>query len=142
MTITGQSYRYHRALSNHCHLHHTNITMAYNRDHFFSDDDDDDDETGNDGTTTTTTKKKAKAWGKAGKALLTTLITEGEVDIRKNDNNHIDSVREKWFSDRTEKNFRRNYHTFRSEWNREAAVRGGRRRAAEEGKVIGVIRLI
>jgi hypothetical protein len=99
--------------------------MEFNRDQFISSDDDDDDEE-NDGTTTTTTKKKAKAWGKADKAFLTTLITEGNVDIYKNDNKHIDRVREKWFSDRTEKNFCRNYHTFRSEWFREAGVSGGR----------------
>ncbi len=110
--------------------------MAFNREHFFSDDDDDDDddndETGNDGTTTK--KKKAKAWGKAGKAFLTTLITEGKVNIEKKDNAHIDTVRADWFPDRTEKNFRRNYLTFRSEWKREAEVSGGRRRAAEEGE--------
>lgn len=103
--------------------------MAYSRDHFFSDDDDD-----NDGTTTTTTKKKAKPWGKAGKALLTTLITQGEVDISKDSTQHIETVRADWFRDRDARNFRRNYLAFRSEWNREAEVSGGRRRAAEEGE--------
>lgn len=91
-----------------------------------------------------TTKKKAKPWGKAGKALLTTLITEGVVDISKDSNQHMETVRQDWFSDLEAKNIHQNYLTFRAEWNREAAVRGGRRRAAEEGegKFIGVIRLL
>jgi hypothetical protein len=58
--------------------------LACNRYHFFGSDDDDDD--GNN----TTTKKMPKR-GKAGKALLATLFTEGEVDIKQSSAHRIGS---------------------------------------------------
>ncbi len=51
-----------------------------------------------------------KFWGKADKNYLQKLINNGKVDSRRtNENQYIDRIRVKFFHERDEKNFRRNF---------------------------------
>ncbi len=51
-----------------------------------------------------------KPWGKADKKHLQKLIDDGKMDNRRtNENRYIDRIRVKFFRERDEKNFRRNF---------------------------------
>ncbi len=54
-----------------------------------------------------------KPWGKAGKKYLQELIANGKVDIRRTaDNQYIDRICMKFFSERNEKNFRCDFQNY------------------------------
>lgn len=54
-----------------------------------------------------------KPWSKANKNFLQELIDTGKVDIgRSSETNYIDRVRAKYFRDRDELNFRRNFRNY------------------------------
>jgi hypothetical protein len=77
-------------------------------------------------------QRRIKPWGAADKRFLSSLITDGDVDIYSTDNGYIDRIREEYFPNRTERNFRRNFLNFSAEWDTEKAVEGGRRLEAGE----------
>ena len=77
-------------------------------------------------------QRRIKPWGTSDKRFLSSLITDGDVDIYSTDNSYINRIREEYFPNRTERNFRRNFLKFSAEWDTEKEVEGGRRREAGE----------
>ncbi len=77
-------------------------------------------------------QRRIKPWGTSDKRFLSSLITDGDVDIYSTDNSYINRIREECFPNRTERNFRRNFLKFSAEWDTEKEVEGGRRREAGE----------
>ena len=70
-----------------------------------------------------------KPWSKTNKDFLQELIDTGKVDIgRSADTNYIDRVRAKYFRDRDEHNFRRNFRTYARSRELEDTLSGYRRR--------------
>jgi hypothetical protein len=56
---------------------------------------------------------QVKKWGKQAKQLLAKLIKKGKVDLsRENDAEYIDQVRFKYYRERDDRNFRRNYRNY------------------------------
>jgi len=70
-----------------------------------------------------------KPWSSANKNYLQELIDTGKVDIgRTADTRYIDSVRARYFRDRDELNFRRNFRTYARSRELEDTLSGYRRR--------------
>ena len=70
-----------------------------------------------------------KPWSKANKDYLQELIDLGKVDIgRSADTRYIDRVRAKYFRDRDEANFRRNFRSYARSRELEDTLSGARRR--------------
>ena len=72
---------------------------------------------------------RVKPWSKANKDFLQELINTGKVDIgRSADTKYIDRVRVKYFRDRDEHNFRRNFRNYARSRELEDTLSGARRR--------------
>ena len=72
---------------------------------------------------------RVKPWSKANKDFLQELIDTGKVDIgRSADTKYIDRVRVKYFRDRDEHNFRRNFRSYARSRELEDTLSGARRR--------------
>ena len=72
---------------------------------------------------------RVKPWSKANKDFLQELIDTGKVDIgRSADTNYIDRIRAKYFRDRDEHNFRRNFRSYARSRELEDTLSGARRR--------------
>ena len=70
-----------------------------------------------------------KPWSKDNKNYLQQLIDEGKVDIERSaDTKYIDRVRVKYFRDRDELNFRRNFRNYARSRELEDLLSGARRR--------------
>ena len=71
---------------------------------------------------------RVKPWSKANKDFLQELIDTGKVDIgRSADTNYIDRIRAKYFRDRDEHNFRRNFRSYARSRELEDTLSGARR---------------
>jgi len=78
---------------------------------------------------------KTKQWGKYDRQRLHTLVIEGKVDIEDLTYENIDNVHQRWFPERQQRNFRRNFKDFASAFDLEAALAGARRQdEADLGK--------
>ena len=77
---------------------------------------------------------KTKQWGKYDRQRLHTLVIEGKVDIEDLTYENIDNVHQRWFPERQQRNFRRNFKDFASAFDLETALAGARRQEAEQGK--------
>ncbi len=68
---------------------------------------------------------QVKKWGKQEKQLLAKLIKKGKVDLsRENDVEYIDQVRFKYYRERYDRNFRRNFCNYVQEQEIEDTVSG------------------
>ena len=74
-----------------------------------------------------------KPWSSANKKYLQSLIDTGKVDItRSADTTYIDSVRVKYFRERDEHNFRRNFRNYAQSRELEDHLSGYRRRGGND----------
>ena len=85
---------------------------------------------------------KTKQWGKYDRQKLRTLIIEGKVDIEDLSFDNIDSVHARWFSERQQRNFRRNFRDYAASFDLETALSGARREEAEQGKISVCLRFV
>ena len=78
---------------------------------------------------------KPKQWGRLDRERLHTLVVEGKVDLEDLSYENIDNVHSRWFPERQQRNFRRNFKDFATAFDLEAALAGARREA-EIGKTL------
>ena len=71
-------------------------------------------------------KQRTKYWGDADKAILTTLVSRGDVDINDTTLENIEAVRLSHFPHRDKKLFRNNYKNFAAAWAVEQEKSGAR----------------
>ena len=91
---------------------------------------------------TLTEVPKAKQWGKYDRHRLHSLIIEGKVNIEDVTYDNIDSVHAKYFPERQQRNFRRNFKDFAAAFDLETALAGARREEAEQGEMRVCLRFV
>ena len=69
-------------------------------------------------------KQRTKYWGDADKAILTTLVSRGDVDINDTTLENIEAVRQLHFPHRDKRLFRNNFKNFQSAWSVEQEKAG------------------
>jgi len=85
---------------------------------------------------------KAKQWGKYDRHRLHLLIIEGKVDIEDYSFENIDRVHAKYFPERQQRNFRRNFKDFAAAFDLETALAGARREEVEQGETRVCLRFV